>query len=100
MNETHLNEEDLILHHYGEGSGPAGAEAHLAGCPACAAAFLELRRLLALVPADTAPDRGADYGGRVFAQLRGWQVCLRQRVVFSVTLNDECLHGVSFSHNG
>lgn len=71
MNETHLNEEDLILHHYGEESGRAEAEAHLARCPACAAAFLELRRVLALVPADTAPDKDAHYGERVFEQLRG-----------------------------
>ena len=70
MNETHLSEEDLILHHYGEGSDRAAAEAHLAGCPRCAAALDELRRVLALVPADTAPLREAAYGARVFERLR------------------------------
>ena len=71
MNETHLNQEDLILHHYGEGSDVAAAEDHLGGCPACAAALGELRRVLALVPADTAPDRDVDYGGRVFEEVKG-----------------------------
>ena len=70
MNETHLSEEDLILHHYSEGDDRAAAEAHLAGCPVCGAALAELRHLLALVPADAAPVRAADYGERVFGQLR------------------------------
>ena len=70
MNETHLSEEDLILHHYGEGGDPDTAEAHLASCAACAAAQDELRRVLDLVPADTAPVRDADYGGLVFGRVR------------------------------
>jgi hypothetical protein len=70
MNETHLSEEDLVLHHYGEGDDRAGAEAHLAGCPVCAAALAELRHLLALVPADTAPAREGNYGERVFGRIR------------------------------
>ena len=71
MNEKHLREADLILHHYGEGDDPDAAEAHLAGCTECAGAFLELQRVLALVPADAAPVPDADYGGRVFERLRG-----------------------------
>ena len=70
MNETHLSEEDLILHHYGEGGDPAATEGHLALCPTCAAASFALGRVLALVPADAAPLRDADYGGRVLQRVR------------------------------
>lgn len=69
MNETHLSEEDLILHHYGERSGPAAVEAHLAACRACAAARDELRDVLALVPAQAVPLPDTGYGDRVFRKL-------------------------------
>lgn len=70
MNETHLREEDLILHHYGESEDAAAAKAHLAACATCALAFADLRRTLALVPVDAAPERDAAYGGRVFERVR------------------------------
>jgi anti-sigma factor RsiW len=70
MSETHLSEEDLILHHYGEAEDLAAAEAHLSACAACAAALADLRRALALVPVVAAPERDAAYGGSVFARVR------------------------------
>jgi hypothetical protein len=71
MNEAHLRDEDLILHHYGESEDAAAVGAHLAACATCTAALADLRRTLALVPVDPAPERDAAYGGRVFERVRG-----------------------------
>ena len=49
---THVSEEDLILHFYGEAEEPARLESHLSSCPACQVEFVRLTRALALV--DTA----------------------------------------------
>ena len=70
MSEMHLSEEDLILHHYGEADDAAAAEAHVAACTTCAEALSDLRRTLALVPVDAAPERDAAYGGSVFERVR------------------------------
>jgi hypothetical protein len=70
VNERHLGEDEIILHHYGE-TEDAFAAAHLGDCPACAAASRELERALRLVPEDPPPARDAAYGARVFERLRG-----------------------------
>ena len=69
---SHLSEEDLVLHHYGENAGAeaAGVEAHLAGCEPCRAALAALRADLAAVTADPIPDPGAGFPGRVWERLR------------------------------
>ncbi len=66
---THLSEDDLVLLHYREDGG-SQAEAHLAGCAECAGRLRALGRILALAPAPEAPERGEDYGARVWARLR------------------------------
>jgi hypothetical protein len=52
----HLNEEDLVLHFYGEldSAGVTRTEAHLAGCGDCRASYTRLQRVMAAV--DTLPD--------------------------------------------
>lgn len=62
----HLGEDELILHHYGEGEDPEAADRHLRECAACAGALEELRRLLALVPAEAVPLRDAGWAGRTW----------------------------------
>jgi hypothetical protein len=52
---THVNDEDLILHLYGE-SDRQDVDTHLAGCARCRAAFDQLRQVLTLV--DTADAFG------------------------------------------
>lgn len=49
----HVNEEDLILHFYGEMDAPSAArtEDHLAGCGDCRAAYARLQRVMAAVDA-------------------------------------------------
>ena len=64
----HLSEEELVEACYGE-SGAAGV-AHLAACPECAAQLLELKRDLEGVMRTEVPERGAEYGERVWETLR------------------------------
>ena len=48
---THLSEDDLILHYYGEAgrAGEARIESHLASCADCRLANAQLRRVMTLV---------------------------------------------------
>lgn len=66
---SHLSDDDLALLHYREDAG-LEAEAHLAGCPSCAERLQALRRVLALAAPPDAPERGDDYGARVWERLR------------------------------
>ncbi len=69
----HLNEDQLILHYYGEAPDPAAIASHLASCADCRAGFEGLRRVLAAANALQVPERSANYGSEV------WQ-CLRPRL--------------------
>jgi hypothetical protein len=66
---SHLSEEDLILRYYGEAEAPADAAAHLAECAACRAADEALRLTLTAADGLRVPERGAGYGGEVWARL-------------------------------
>ncbi|MEK6374665.1 MAG: hypothetical protein AABO58_18445 [Acidobacteriota bacterium] len=74
----HLNEEQLVLHHYHDGDGAAQAEEHLAGCAECRAQFETLRRVLALVDTLPVPDRGDGYSEKVWTRLR-WKLGSERR---------------------
>lgn len=52
---VHLNDDDLVLHYYGEmpAADERRAESHLAGCASCQADYAKLQRVMALV--DSAP---------------------------------------------
>jgi len=63
----HLNEEDLILHYYGEGA--AGAGEHLAACDACRASFESLERVLRAMDTLDAPVPLEGYESRVWNRL-------------------------------
>lgn len=66
---THLNEEQLVFYHYGEGEERAGVEAHLAACSACQARYQTLQQVLTTVDAEPVPEQGEGYGAQVWAQL-------------------------------
>lgn len=67
---THLNEEQLILYHYGEGDEPSAAvEVHLAECAECKAQYEALERTLAAVAVTPVPERPADYETRLWQRL-------------------------------
>jgi hypothetical protein len=65
--KQHLEEEDLILHFYGE-TGTA-AEPHLADCADCRAQYQALQRVLNSVDTDPVPHRGEDYPEQVWDRL-------------------------------
>ena len=66
MNDSHLNDEQMILHFYeGDSAG------HLAGCGECQTRFAALRALLHTVDSIQVPERDADYGAQVWARLEG-----------------------------
>jgi hypothetical protein len=66
---SHLTEEDLVLHHFGEDGGGPAREAHLASCAPCREALAALRRDLGAVPVPEPPERGEGYGAEVWARL-------------------------------
>lgn len=61
---NHLNEEQLILHYYGEES--ANADEHLSACESCREAYQVLQRVLNSVDSLPVPERGADYEALVW----------------------------------
>lgn len=68
----HLTEEELVLHHFGEGEGDAAAavEAHIGECAACREALVGLRRDLGAVPVEEPPARGHEYGEQVWSRIQ------------------------------
>jgi hypothetical protein len=77
---THLSEDDLVLHYYGEMDGPEEAHAagHLAGCRTCQASYTTLQRVLAAVEAEMVPEPREGFERTAWARLqpnlerRGW----------------------------
>src|SRR5262245_34432183 len=80
---THLTEDDLVLHYYGEMSAAdeARASAHLGQCAACHESYRRLQRVLATVDetAFAVPELPANFERTVWARLepnlrreRGW----------------------------
>ena len=63
---NHLTEEQLVLYYYGEGDESPAVREHLDGCEACRAEYAGLQRVLNVVDAAPVPERGADYGARVW----------------------------------
>ncbi len=64
----HLSEEELIEMYYGEGGAPAVA--HLTACRECSAQLAELKRDLEGARMAAVPERGAEYGERVWEAMR------------------------------
>jgi hypothetical protein len=66
----HLTEDELVLHHFGEGDAVTAVEAHLGACAECREALAALRRDLGAVPAPEPPDRGDGYGAEVWSRIQ------------------------------
>src|SRR3954463_6924992 len=66
---THLNEEELVLHYYGEEGETLAAEQHLEGCGECRALYGSLQRVLNVVDSMPIPERGPEYGAEVWQQI-------------------------------
>lgn len=76
----HLNEEQLVLHHYHDDGVDAAAEVeqHITVCADCRAQYDTLCRVLALVDDLPVPQRGDEYGTEVWNRLR-WRLGRRDR---------------------
>ena len=78
-NDMHLNEDDLILHYYGEaetaddrrsGAGiERGIETHLESCAECSASWHQLRRVMEAIDAAPVPEPGPAFERTVWARL-------------------------------
>jgi hypothetical protein len=67
---NHLNEEQLVLYHYGEVQGRNDAAEHLEVCESCRGNYQALQRVLAAVDTMPVPERTEGYGAEVWHQLR------------------------------
>jgi hypothetical protein len=64
----HLTENELIELYYGEGA--SAANVHLQACRECSTQYAELKQSLEAVQPAVTPQRSADYGERVWENLR------------------------------
>jgi hypothetical protein len=67
---THLSEEELIAHAYGEGETVA-VKQHLERCAECSNTYTAIESDLAEMKFAEPPDRSAGYGEKVWASLSG-----------------------------
>jgi ElaB/YqjD/DUF883 family membrane-anchored ribosome-binding protein len=74
---THLEDDDLVLHYYGEGEGPCVL--HLEACAECRARLESLQDELGRVP-DEAPEPAADYEARLWEAIRPRLGAIRPRL--------------------
>jgi hypothetical protein len=96
--QTHLSEDDLVLHYYGEtDSGDEGRAAdHLAECEPCHASYTRLQRVLAAVEAAPGPEIAEGFERTVWARLEpslhpssgwlSWFVFSPARLVWSAAI--------------
>jgi hypothetical protein len=75
---THLNDDDLVLLHYGEEAGPQ-ATTHLEACPECGERLRRLRETLALAGAPETPEPDDSFEARVWARLQPRLAAPRER---------------------
>ncbi len=67
---THLADEDMVMHYYGEADDLRRAGAHLAECEECRRAFDELSMTLQAMTAIEVPDRDDSYGAQVWSRIQ------------------------------
>lgn len=65
---SHLSDDELALVHFGEGEDDE-VQAHARDCAECAERLRALARLLSLAEPPVVPERGEDYGARVWERL-------------------------------
>ena len=67
----HLNDDDLVLHYYGELPAPeeSRAESHLSACAACQANYTKLQQVMAFVDSAPAIEPGPGFERIVWARL-------------------------------
>jgi hypothetical protein len=66
---NHLNEEELVLHYFGEGDRAFQVESHLDDCAECHALYESIQHAIAAVDSMPVPERDTYYGERVWRRL-------------------------------
>lgn len=66
----HLNEEQIILHYYGDAGNDQAIERHLETCAECRAEFEKVKALLAEIPATPVPEPPAYLEQKLWLHLR------------------------------
>jgi hypothetical protein len=66
----HIDENELILYHYGEPVDRTAVEAHLAACASCRTELASLELVLAVVDRSPIPDRDETHGEEVWLRLQ------------------------------
>jgi len=66
---SHLSEEQLILHYYGEEGDTLSAEQHLEDCDECRALYGSLQRVLNVVDSMPIPERGPEYTAALWQRI-------------------------------
>ena len=66
---THLNDDDLILHYYGEPEAAGTMTAHLAECTGCRERYVRLQRVMGAIDAMPAPVLPDGFERTVWARL-------------------------------
>jgi hypothetical protein len=92
----HLNEEQLVLHHYHDDDAAAPVAQHLAECEQCRAHYETLRRVLALVNELPIPERGEGYAEQVWQRLHWKMGGERRRIRWQSLLAAAALVAVAF----
>jgi len=67
---NHLDEQELILYFYREGTKRPAVEEHLHSCPVCRERLEELRQSLQLLDAMEDPDGGEHFADQMWTRLR------------------------------
>jgi len=67
---SHLNEEELIQHYYGDEQARPANEKHLDECETCRAEFARLEEMLGAISDAPIPERGGEYGTEVWNRIR------------------------------
>ncbi len=66
---THIDDDGLVMHYYGDDDDRRAVAAHLADCETCRERFSALTDDLAALAVADAPERGEDYGAQVWARI-------------------------------
>jgi hypothetical protein len=69
-NMTHLTEEQIVLHCYGDAADAAAVDQHLAGCRQCRSEFEQVKELLAGIPVIDPPEPPAYLEEKVWLNVR------------------------------
>jgi hypothetical protein len=76
---SHLTEEQLVFHYYGEEGETLETERHLEDCAECRALYGSLQRVLNVVDSMPAPERGPEYGAQVWQRIEAKLPVQRRR---------------------